>query len=102
MYAVLAPSAAGMAIPIAAYASVIGLMLITAIAAYDARKTPSGKIFVAGAILFLVSDSILGISRFAMPIPFSHSLVMITYGAAQVLLVHGIAATLNAKTEHAA
>lgn len=102
MFSVIAPKAAAMAFPVAAYAIVIGGMLIAAISAWDRKSAPGGKICVVGALLFLISDSILGINRFAMPIPYSHALVMITYGAAQVLLVEGIARTLNAKTEHTA
>lgn len=101
MFALIAPYAAAMAAPVAAYAVVIGCMLIAAISASDRRAAPGGMICVAGAICFLVSDSILGINRFAIPIPYAHALVMLTYGAAQVLLVEGIARTLDAGKEQA-
>lgn len=48
---------------------------------------PWRKIFAAcGAILFVVSDAILGINKFVMPVPWERQVIMTTYYAAQLCL----------------
>ena len=42
-----------------------------------------------GALLFIVSDSLLAINRFAATLPFANVAVMVTYIAAQWLIVKG-------------
>ena len=46
---------------------------------------------VLGAALFIVSDSVLAINRFINEVAFSHEAIMLTYYAAQFLLVLSIA-----------
>ena len=43
-----------------------------------------------GAILFLVSDSILALDKFRSPLPLRDLLVMSTYYAAQLLIVWSV------------
>lgn len=43
-----------------------------------------------GALLFILSDSILAINKFIVSIPFSHQLIMITYYSAQLLIAISI------------
>ena len=38
----------------------------------------------AGSILFLISDFVIAIDKFRTPVPFSHTIVMSTYYAAQL------------------
>jgi uncharacterized membrane protein YhhN len=44
----------------------------------------------AGALLFMVSDTLLAFNKFAVPIPFAPYLIMSTYMAAQYFIVTGI------------
>lgn len=40
----------------------------------------------AGAVLFMLSDFTIAVSRFVHPVPFSHTIIMVTYYAAQLLI----------------
>ena len=53
-------------------------------------SAPSGWIGLAGAALFVISDSVLAIHLFAVEIPLEGLIVMVTYYAAQL----GIAAAV--------
>ena len=44
---------------------------------------------VAGALLFVLSDSILAINKFYMPFDLAGTFIMLTYGFAQYLIVQG-------------
>lgn len=71
---------ARLGVPVAAYISVISLMLASAIGT---------GIWVAilGAALFYVSDAVIGISRFIKDFSFSRLVVMTTYHLGQIGLV---------------
>ncbi|KAA3638414.1 MAG: lysoplasmalogenase [Armatimonadetes bacterium] len=69
-----------LAIPVAAYIVVISAMLVAAIGTVNI-------VAVAGAALFYLSDTILGWNRFVSPIPNGRLLTMMSYHAAQALLV---------------
>ena len=45
---------------------------------------------VAGALLFILSDSLIALNKFLVPIPGSAFFVMSTYAAAQYLIVVGM------------
>lgn len=72
-------------IPVAVYMSAICLMGIGA-ALY---RQPSTILF-AGALLFVASDSMIGINRFVVTLPGSKYPIMITYYAAQLLILWGV------------
>jgi uncharacterized membrane protein YhhN len=66
--------------PVAAYISVISLMVASAIG--------TGRFFaIAGALLFAASDSVLGWTRFLNDFPRSRMIVMVTYHLGQAGLV---------------
>lgn len=66
--------------PVAAYISVISLMVASAIG--------TGRFFaIAGALLFGASDSVLGWTRFLNDFPRSRLIVMVTYHLGQAGLV---------------
>ena len=70
------------------YVTVIALMAWTAARRADAPTTPalSGMLALAGSLLFMASDAILALDRFARRIPAAHAAVMVTYYAAQTLI----------------
>src|SRR5215204_4534498 len=70
-------------------ALVISTMLAASLAAFDFGKQDFGKISVAGTLLFIVSDSILAINRFAAPFELGPVFVMATYALAQLLIAEG-------------
>jgi len=81
----LIPTLGSLAIPVALYIAAITAMVIAAILA----RFPSHWV-VTGAILFLISDSILAVDKFKRPVPMRDYLVWITYYAAQYAITTGL------------
>jgi len=96
LFAVIAPNVKNLLIPVGIYAVVISTMLAASIAAFDYSRQSFGKICVAGTLLFIVSDSILAINRFAAPFEYAPVFVMLTYAAAQLLITEGTLRNLRA------
>lgn len=75
---------------------VIGYILVIltmAVAAYlrDRKVSKISFIFVfLGAILFIISDSILALNKFYVPLKLSSVSIMITYALAQYFIVFGL------------
>lgn len=67
---------------IIAYALIICFMSYTALM----QERPGHWLFFIGAVLFMISDSVLVIHKFVAPVPARSFLVMSTYYAAQLLL----------------
>lgn len=72
-----------LAIAVTAYIVVIGAM--TALAA----MSPWNMVF-SGAVLFLVSDAILGWNKFVTPLRWGRTATMVTYHLGQLVLVIGL------------
>jgi len=86
----LSDSLNNMAIPVGAYITGILLMILFAYLRNDSMTDNSYIYVLAGTLLFMLSDSIVGITRFKSDIPFSRILVMGIYGSAQLLMILGI------------
>lgn len=71
------------------YALVIGTMLVFAL--HLTKIGGIGRLIAAGACLFVISDSLIGFNKFYTAIPYNPWLVIVTYIAAQFLIVHGVA-----------
>ncbi|MGD0341839.1 MAG: lysoplasmalogenase, partial [Bacteroidales bacterium] len=65
-------------------------MLVAAINRYGNVRKPSYILVLCGAILFVLSDSLIALNKFGFPFIFSSIAVMSTYIAAQYLIVAGI------------
>lgn len=87
--AVLAANVNNLFIPLTVYALIISVMLIASLSAFDLSENNYGKICVAGTFLFVVSDSILAINRFVAPLTLAPFFIMLTYAAAQFLIIEG-------------
>ncbi|MGY8913701.1 MAG: lysoplasmalogenase, partial [Flavobacteriales bacterium] len=77
-------------IPVALY---ILAILIMVIMAYRRKIKVSGSSFLLvfiGALSFIISDSLLAINKFLIPLPYSNFLVMGTYAIAQYLIIKGL------------
>lgn len=76
-------------IPVTVYGITIGTMLLASINMRRKINDDAATYFIIGAILFVVSDSLLAVNLFA----YSHMLlslcVMLTYSSAQYLIVKG-------------
>lgn len=79
-----------MKIPVAVYAIVISLMLLMSIKAYFQWEKPSNFWVLIGALLFVISDSILAFNKFHSPIFMSTFWIMSTYLGAQFCIVNAI------------
>ncbi len=80
----------GMRLPVTIYAFVILTMLVAAINRCGKVNQFSFGMVLAGAILFVISDSLIAVGKFGYPFRFSGVAVMTTYIAAQFLIVTGV------------
>ncbi len=87
---ILYPVLGDMQIPVIIYAAVITIMTLTALFRYGRTSTDSFWLVFAGAVLFMISDSVLAVNKFLDPIENSGLIIMVTYMAAQFLIVQGI------------
>lgn len=76
-------------IPVIFYGLIILTMLAGALNRYYKTEKRSYYLVLAGAILFVISDSLLAINKFAFHFSLSVFLVMSTYVIAQFLIVTG-------------
>ena len=77
-------------IPVLLYALVLTLMVLNALLRFGRTSTPSFVMVFAGALLFMISDSILAVNKFLEPISYSGFWIMSTYISAQLLIVTGL------------
>jgi uncharacterized membrane protein YhhN len=78
-----------MRIPVLIYAMVILVMLTAAINRIEKVNRLSFLMVLAGAILFVISDSSIAINRFSYPFEASGIVIMSTYILAQYLIIMG-------------
>jgi len=77
---------------IATFLYMLALLGMSAMALnrYKAVNSMSFKLVFAGSVLFVISDSLIALDKFLTPIPNDTLLIMITYIAAQYLIMRGI------------
>lgn len=92
---VLSPTLGDLNWPVRIYGIVICYMLIKALQAGWIRNRLTAFYFISGAVLFVISDSVLAWNRFYQPFEYSGILIMTTYGMAQLLLVSGAVRYVN-------
>lgn len=100
MLSVLWPGLGGLRYPVAAY-----MLVICAMAWRAAARVGPGRsgawLAVAGAWLFLASDSVLGVRKFLGPFPADRTVILATYWAAQLLVALSARAAAAGPPEHA-
>jgi uncharacterized membrane protein YhhN len=79
-----------MKIPLIAYAVVIAIMAMNALFRFGRTTMGSFSLVFLGAILFLISDSMIAIDKFLIYISFGSFWIMTTYVMAQFLIVEGL------------
>ena len=87
---VLFPVLGEMKIPVVLYSMTITGMALTALHRYQKTTTQSFWMVMGGALIFMLSDSMIAINKFLEPIPLANVLIMLTYIAAQYLIVSGL------------
>lgn len=85
----LSPYLADMKIPVLIYGVVISFMFMLAMHMLFIKNKPAGQWMMVGALLFVMSDSILAINKFYQPFEAAGVLIMLTYGLAQFFIVQG-------------
>jgi uncharacterized membrane protein YhhN len=78
-----------MKLPVRIYGIVISIMLILAWHMWELKKNSAGKWMLVGAVLFVMSDSILAINKFYDSFELAGVAIMLTYGLAQLCIVEG-------------
>jgi len=87
---ILFPHLGALQIPVMVYALVITVMAMQALFRYGGTNSKSFILVFAGAISFMVSDSLLAINKFMQPLPLAGLAIMFTYILAQYLIVEGV------------
>jgi uncharacterized membrane protein YhhN len=89
LMSVLSPSLGSLKVPVRIYGVVICFVLMLAMhMLYLANKKAGVRMFT-GALLFVISDSVLALDKFHRPFMEAGIIIMITYGLAQLLIVQG-------------
>jgi uncharacterized membrane protein YhhN len=88
IYAILLPGLDGMAIPVAAYIVVILTMAWQAWDQWDQLRARWTLLAFIGAVLFVISDSVLALNKFGEPFYAARALTLSTYYAAQWLIAN--------------
>jgi len=78
-----------MLVPVTTYLVIILSMAMLAAARYKAEPTLENRTVLFGALFFVVSDSLLAVNKFIMPLPYSGVLVLGTYYSAQECILLG-------------
>lgn len=79
-----------MKIPVLIYASVLTAMVLFALFRFGKTSTSSFVKVFGGAILFMISDSLIAINKFLEPLHLAGLWIMTTYIVAQYLIVTGL------------
>lgn len=87
---ILFPFLGGLQFPVIVYATAIIVMVMNAIFRFGRTNSRSFWLTFAGAVLFMISDSLLAINKFLGEIEMGGTLIMLTYIIAQFMIVEGL------------
>jgi uncharacterized membrane protein YhhN len=79
-----------MKFPVLVYAIVLTTMVIAALFRFGRTNASSFGLVFGGAILFMISDSLIAINKFLEPLSMAGFWIMITYITAQYLIITGL------------
>ena len=85
----LSPYLGEMKLPVRIYGIIISIMLMLAMHMLSIKKMITGRWMMSGALLFVISDSVLAINKFYQPFDVAAVVIMLTYGLAQLFIVKG-------------
>ena len=75
---------------VAAYVGVISLMAAQALGRAMATGDAAARWVGAAACIFMLSDALIAVNKFLTPVPLASFWVLLTYYAAQLLIVHHV------------
>ena len=89
---ILYPTLGDLKFPVMIYALVLVVMVLNGLFRLGRTSNKSFMLVLIGAMLFMVSDSLLAINKFFTPLSHSGLLVMSTYISAQFMIIEGLLA----------
>ena len=89
LFIFLAPHIGNLKLPVGLYAITISTMLVTAVHAFNKYSPHTTGWCIAGAALFVISDSLLSVNKFYHSFTAAGICIMLTYGLAQFAIVKG-------------
>jgi uncharacterized membrane protein YhhN len=87
---ILYPTLGSMKIPVLLYALTIVIMVLNALFRFGRTSSSSFWFVFAGAVLFMISDSLIAINKFVTTIFIANFFIMSTYIVAQLFIVEGL------------
>jgi uncharacterized membrane protein YhhN len=86
IFIILLPGLNGMAVPVAAYILVIMIMAWQAWDQWEDKRARWALLAFIGALLFVISDTLLAVNKFGEPFAAARALTLTTYFSAQWLI----------------
>lgn len=86
----LSPYLGDKKLPVRIYGLVISFMFLLAMHMLYINNKMAGRLMMIGALLFVISDSVLAINKFYHSFDYADIIIMLTYGFAQFLIVTGL------------
>ena len=90
LFAGIGPGLHEYTVPVILYTAAISGMLLSAFSRSGGTVRQSFVLVLTGATLFILSDSMIAINKFWMPIADAGAWIMLTYGSAQYLIIRGL------------
>lgn len=87
LFSLLKPGLGSLQVPVLVYALALCTMAVLALHAFPRGTSKARWYCIAGASLFVISDSALAVNKFRYPFPGAGVTVMLTYALAQYALV---------------
>ena len=100
IFVILQPHLLNLMIPVLFYTLILTTMVVSALNLYGQIPKKAWLLILAGAFLFMISDTSLAFNKFYSPLPFSNLIIMSTYVAAQYLIMKGTLTWLNENTKN--
>lgn len=85
----LSPGLGTMKLPVRIYGVFIFFMLMLAMHMLYIRNRKAGLLMMIGALLFVISDSVLAVNKFYSEFNGAGIVIMLTYGIAQLMITEG-------------
>ncbi|MBK5272336.1 MAG: lysoplasmalogenase [Bacteroidia bacterium] len=97
LISVLSPHLGDMKLPVRIYGIVISFMFMLAMHMLFIKNKTAGRWMMIGALLFVISDSVLAINKFYQSFKAAGIIIMLTYGLAQLFIIEGAIRYINSK-----
>ena len=97
LISVLSPYLGDMKLPVRIYGVVLSFMLMLAMHTMLGKNKKAGLWMMLGAILFVISDSLLALNKFLTAFNYAGIIIMVSYGFAQLFITEGAVKYINSE-----